>query len=262
MRKLVSLFFTCFLLLGTGTTRAEQFISLNLCADRLLIELARPEQIAAQSPLSRNPLMMLDKLNHDKPTVEPQLHQLLPYLESTVLINERFYPQLVKALRKLGVNILPMSDPQTPEQLFALIRQIGKATGNEARAEQLVAQLDLQKKARIRPLVKTLMLSDTGVVDSRLPPYQILLDLLGLSPLDTELTAQNFSLEKVLLSQPNLLLSFTDKQGYNEQAELLTHPVLQKIFRNRPLVSLPLKYTYCVDHGLWQGAVQIEQQLK
>ncbi|TNH11020.1 helical backbone metal receptor, partial [Testudinibacter sp. TR-2022] len=59
---------------------AEQFVSLTLCSDRLLIELARPEQIAAMSPYSSNPLMMLDKLNHDKPTLQPHLTALLPYL--------------------------------------------------------------------------------------------------------------------------------------------------------------------------------------
>ena len=51
----------------------EQFVSLTLCSDRLLRELAEPSQIAAQSPYSRNPLMMLDKLNTDKPVLEPQL---------------------------------------------------------------------------------------------------------------------------------------------------------------------------------------------
>ena len=33
---------------------SEQFVSLTLCSDRLLIELAKPSQIAAQSPYSKN----------------------------------------------------------------------------------------------------------------------------------------------------------------------------------------------------------------
>jgi iron complex transport system substrate-binding protein len=74
---------------------SEQFVSLTLCSDRLLIELAEPLQIAAQSPYSKNPLMMLDKINTDKPVLEPQLTELLPYLDKTILINETFYPQLV-----------------------------------------------------------------------------------------------------------------------------------------------------------------------
>ena len=242
---------------------SEQFVSLTLCSDRLLIELAEPSQIAAQSPYSKKPLMMLDKINTDKPVLEPQLTELLPYLDKTILINETFYPQLVAELKKLGVKIIPINDsPQTPDELFTLILELGKQLGNEQKAADLVTKLKSQNFHLNRPLTDTLILSETGVVESYYPQYPVLLNLLGLTPLKTPLTAQNFSLEKVILSQPNMLISLTDKQGYNTQAELLQHPMLQDFFKNQPLVSIPMKYTYCFDHGVWQGAEKIYKQLK
>ena len=242
---------------------SEQFVSLTLCSDRLLIELAEPSQIAAQSPYSKKPLMMLDKINTDKPVLEPQLTELLPYLDKTILINETFYPQLVAELKKLGVKIIPINDsPQTPDELFTLILDLGKQLGNEQKAADLVTKLKSQNFHLNRPLTDTLILSETGVVESYYPQYPVLLSLLGLTPLKTPLTAQNFSLEKVILSQPNVLISLTDKQGYNAQAELLHHPMLQDFFKNQPLVSIPMKYTYCFDHGVWQGAEKIYEQLK
>lgn len=241
--------------------KAEQFVSLNLCADRLLIELARTEQIAAMSNYSANSLMMLDKVNVDKPQIEAKLIDLLPYLDKTLLINEQFYPQLVEKLRSLGVKVENIVDPQTPEQLFALILRLGRLTDNQSKAELLVEKLKLQDFRLKLPLAQTLMLSDTGIVESQFQPYRTLLDLLGLSPLEAGLTQQNFSLEKLLLSQPNVLIRLTDKQGYNEQAELVNHPILQKIFQNRPIATIPLKYSYCFDHGLWLGAEQIYRQL-
>ena len=262
MKKTLT-FFTALFLPFTTALAQEQFVSLTLCSDRLLAEIARPEQISAMSPYSKNPLMMLDKLNHDKPTLEPQLSQLLPYLDKTMLINELFYPQLVAELKQLGVKILPINDsPQTPEQLFELILQLGKLTDNQAKAEQLIAKLKSQNVMLNRPLATTLIVSDTGMVDTRQANYQTLLQLLALTPLKTALTPQNFSLEKVLLSQPNILITLTDKQGYNEQVELLSHPLLQNVFQNRPLATIPLKYTYCFDHGIWLGAERIYQQLK
>ncbi len=250
------------LLLTISTAQAEQFVSLNLCADRLLIELARSGQIVAMSNYSANPLMMLDKLNNDKPQIEPTLINLLPYLDKTLLINEQFYPQLVEKLRVLGVKVENISNPQSLEQLFELILHLGKLTGNQPKAEQWVETLKLQNFRLDLPFANTLILSDTGIVESQLQPYRTLLDLLGLSPLKTVLTQQNFSLEKLLLSQPKVLIRLTDKRGYNEQAELLNHPILQKIFQNRPLATIPLKYSYCFDHGLWQGAEKIYQQIK
>ena len=264
MKKTLTFLTALFLSLSTQAKSQEaQFVSLTLCSDRLLAELARPEQIAAQSPYSKNPLMMLDKVNVDKPMLEPQLTALLPYLDKTLLINETFYPQLVADLKKLGAKIVPINDtPQTPDELFALMLQLGKLTGNEAHAEQLVEKLKLQHTQLNLPLTDTLMLSDTGIVEGYFPQYPTLLNLLGLTPLKTPLTAQNFSLEKVLLAEPNVLIEISDRQSYNEQAELLNHPILQNLFKNRPHFRMPMKYTYCFDHGVWQGAEMIYNQRK
>ena len=243
------------------SAHAEQFVSLTLCSDRLLAEIARPEQIAAMSPYSQNPRMMLDKINRDKPILEPQLTALLPYLDKTLLINETFYPQLVADLKRLGVKIVPINDSlQTPEELFELMLQLGKLTDNEAHAERLVKKLKSQHTKLNLSHTDTLMLSETGVVEPVFPQYNLLLALLGLTPLKNTLTPQNFSLEKMLLAQPNWLIEISDQQSYNEQAELLTHPLVKKHFENRPHFRIPMKYTYCFDHGVWQGAERIYSQ--
>ncbi|MBF0751306.1 MULTISPECIES: helical backbone metal receptor [unclassified Pasteurella] len=252
-------FFTALFL--SFSSSGEQFISLTLCSDRLLAELTRPEQIVAQSSYSKNPLMMLDKVNTDKPAIEPQLTALLPYLDKTILINETFYPQLLEELKKLGAKVIPINDdPQTPDELFALILKLGKITDNAIHAEHLVKTLKSQNFKLNQSLTDTLMLSDTGVVESGFPQYSALLNLLGLTPLKIPFTAQNFSLEKMLLTQPNLLIEISDKRSYNEQTELLNHPILKKLFKNRPHFRIPMKYTYCFDHGVWKGAELIYQQ--
>ncbi|BFU61031.1 MULTISPECIES: helical backbone metal receptor [Rodentibacter] len=257
----ISVFFTVLFL--SFSAYAEQFVSLTLCSDRLLIELARPDQIAAMSPYSQKPLMMLDKINQDKPVLEPTLIALLPYLDKTILINETFYPQLVERLKKLGVKIIPINDsPQTPDELFEFILQLGEITQNSAHAEQLVSRLKSQRFPLNQRLTDTLILADTGVAESHLPSYQTLLNLLGLTPLRNPISPQHFSLENVLRSQPHFFIRQTDQQGYNLQSEWLAHPALQNHFKNRPLVTLPLKYTYCFDHGVWQGAEKIYRQVK
>lgn len=257
----IRVFFTA-LFFSVPLWAQEQFVSLTLCSDRLLAELARPEQIAAQSIYSKNPLMMLDKINQNKPALNARLTDLLPYLDKTILLNEQFYPLLVADLKKLGVKILSINDsPQTAEQLFALILELGKRFGNETHAQQLVKKLknsDFQLNQRN---TQTLILSDTGVVEPIFPQYQALLKLLGLTPLESTITAQNFSLEKLLRAQPNWLISISDKQGYNEQAEVLTHPLIANMFPAQRMATMPLKYGYCFDQGVWQGAAMIYRQL-
>ncbi len=242
---------------------SEEFVSLTLCSDRLLIELAEPSQIAAQSPYSKKPLMMLDKINTDKPVLQPQLTELLPYLDKTILINETFYPQLVAELKKLNVKIIPINDsPQTPDELFTLILDLGKQLGNEQKAADLVTKLKSQNFHLNRPLTDTLILSETGVVESYYPQYPVLLNLLGLTPLKTPLTAQKFLIRKSDF-KPTKCAHFTDRQTRLQCASRITAPpYVARFFKNQPLVSIPMKYTYCFDHGVWQGAEKIYEQLK
>lgn len=241
---------------------SEQFVSLNLCSDRLLAEFARPEQIAAMSPYSKKPLMMLDKVNTDKPIVEPQLLDLLPYRDKTILLNELFYPQLVAQLNAYGFKTIALNDsPQTADELFELMLQLGDITQNQAHAKQWVEKLRSKNFKLNQSLTDTLMLSETGIAYTHLPQYQVLLNLLGLTPLKSDLNEQNFSLEKMLLARPNVLIQIADQKSYNERSEWLNHPILQNFFKNKPLATIPMKYTYCFDHGVWLGAEQIWQQL-
>ena len=69
------------------------------------------------------------------------------------------------------------------------------------------------------------------MVESYYPQYPVLLSLLGLTPLKTPLTSQNFSLEKVILSQPNVLISLTDKQGYNATSRIAATPYVARFFQ-------------------------------
>ncbi len=153
--KKTSVIFTALFL--SFSAHAEQFVSLTLCSDRLLAEIARPEQIAAMSPYSQHPRMMLDKINRDKPILEPQLTALLPYLDKTLLINETFYPQLVADLKRLGAKIVPINDsPQTPEALFDLMLQLGK----------LLLKLDrliIIKLAMVKPMPQLHLLTQAQV---------------------------------------------------------------------------------------------------
>lgn len=242
---------------------AQQFISLNLCSDRLLMEVARPEQISAMSLYSKNPLMMLDKVNYDKPTISPTILDILPYLNTTVLINENFYPLLASQLKQLGVRLFPMNnEPKTAEELFELILKLGQETDNIEKAKQLIEQLKSITFPAFFSHNGALLLAETGIVDSTQPHYQLLLSLLGLtsSPLTTQST--NISWENLLLHQPNVLIRLTDKKAYSIQAEQLQHPVLTRLFYQMPKATISMNYTYCFDQGIWLAAEQIFQQLK
>lgn len=247
-----------------------RFVSLTLCSDRLLMALARPEQIAAMSPFSTQPQSMLAQINQDKPVVRPRLSELLPYADATILLNERFYPQLLARLKSLGFRVIGINDsPQTPDELFVLLRQLAELTGNQAAAEALITQIrqttaTLTQQTQAIPLRTVLALSENGIVNLSLPQNKTLLSLLNLRPAPGfEEDNPQFSVEQLLLANPQVLLTLSVSSAYSERGQWLTHPALASLMQQgRAQAAAAAKYTFCFDHGVWQGAVLLMQQLQ
>lgn len=248
---------------------AQRFVSLTLCSDRLLLALAKPTQIAAMSPFSSQPQSMLGHINHNKPVVRARLSELLPYADAAILLNERFYPRLLARLNDLGFRVIGINDdPQTPSELFALLRRIAKLAGNPDKAEALMTKIKTtEQKIRATVAGKTastaLGLSENGLMNMSLPQNQVLLGLLNLKPVKGLAGASTqFSAEKLLLANPQVLLTFAFSSAYSDGGRWLEHPALQSLMQGRVQASTSSKYTMCFDHGVWEGAADLMRQLE
>ena len=80
------------------------------------------------------------------------------------------------------MKIIPINDsPQTPDELFTLILDLGKQLGNEQKAAGFSNKLKSQNFHLNRPLTDTPILSETGVVESYYPQYPVLLSFTRLT---------------------------------------------------------------------------------
>lgn len=245
-----------------ATAKDKQFVSLTLCSDRLLMAIAEPSQIAAMSIYSTDAQFMLGEVNTDKPALRPELSALLPYIHATILINETFYPRLVSRLKALGFEVIGINDnPQTPKQLHQLLRQLGKVLGRSETVEQLIEQLPLVSEKSSTALPKVLFLSENGEINTTQPQYRTLMALLGYQNAWEEATVSHWSVEKLLLTNPELLVFIRATAAYSDTSQWLEHPVVKRFASGRKVADLPTKYTYCFDHGVWQGADWINKQL-
>lgn len=271
-RAVVGWLFILGLLLPLNSWAASsRFVSLSLCSDRLLLELATPEQIVAMSLYSTNPQLMLDKTNTNYPTVDAKLSKLLPYISATILLNETFYPQLVSRLKSLDFHVVGINDnPQTPEELIALITQLGDLINQPEKAQQLIQQIKQTTQTakahqhQFPKPVSTLLLGENGLVNTTLPQTKTLLQLLNLDDaLQGQTQSPNMPLESLILSRPALLMTFpyeVNGDNYSDAAQSLQHPALKRLATQIPHIALPAKYTYCFDHGVWQGINHYLQQ--
>lgn len=240
----------------------QQFVSLTLCSDRLLMALAEPSQIAALSPFSKDPNAMLDKINSNKPVVKANLSDLLPYINTTLLINERFYPQLITRLRELNFRIIAINDsPQTVEELHQFIRRLGNIVQQPNKAEQLIKKTPITHPSVAKKTA--LFITENGLINLTTPQFKTLSQLIDYQAAGQLLSNhyQHVSPEQILRTNPDAIIRFRYSDDYSDGGQWLSHPALQQLAKNKPIATIPVKYTYCFDHGVWQGAKQILQQL-
>jgi len=256
-------------LLGADNTsghKSSRFISLTLCSDRLLMAIAAPEQIAAMSVFSRNANMMLTKVNHNKPMLRPQLSEVLPYADAIVLTNKHFYPQLYKQLQQLNIRVVDIDDkPQSSGELFDVVRQLGRLTGQTATVNALINTLRRQQQRLAnthhqKPLL-ALAIGDNGLIDTQSLAMQTLFAMVNLTAITPSRQHGHSLMENIVLTHPQVIVSFRYGHAYNDRAQILTHPVLRSLQKEAWRVNVADKYIYCFDQGIWQGAERIAEQL-
>ncbi|WP_328592781.1 ABC transporter substrate-binding protein [Ostreibacterium oceani] len=238
----------------------QRFVSLSLCSDRLLIEIANEASIAALSTYSTRPDLMLDRVNRTHPTVKPQINDLLPYADATFLINETFYPQLTRQLRTLNFHVIALNDSTTsPEALIEHINTLGNITNNPSQSRALVAKIKALEDALPALPHDTALVIGYGGLMAALPQYQPFLDLLNLAP-STATQAnrrQQISIENLLANPVNNLIFLTHQSHYSRANAFADNPVLQQLSASAFTIKLATKYLSCYDHGIWLGATQV-----
>ena len=223
--------------LGAEPAPAKQVISLNLCTDQLLMALADPGQIAALSPLARDPL--LSNMAEEAQTfriIKPRsetLLQIQPDLVLTAPYEHRLTRQILTNHR---IEIMTMGFWTSLEAGKEQIRQLARRLGHIDRGQMLINRLD-EAMARVMPVSTARSMLE---IERRLyaPGTQSLVaDLVrqwGLTNHADRLGVGQggfVALERLLGDRPDVLL-VTDSSPMVEDMgiALLRHPALNTVF--------------------------------
>jgi iron complex transport system substrate-binding protein len=230
------------------TSPPQRIVSLNLCADQLVMAFADRDQIAGLTRYAGDPQM----------SAAAATSRGLPILrgsaEEIIAIN----PDLVigmPARRSPAIAVLkshkyPALDLKSPDSYAAIqrsIRQVASAVGHPDRGEAMVARMDREMaglpRSR-RPAVAAYYqrrgyLTGTGtLVDD-------LMKRVGVTNLAGKLkrpALSQISLEELAAAKPNFLIvdTATDKV-VDEGTAMMHHPVLSGILR----IGIPQAWTVC-----------------
>lgn len=226
----------------------HRIMSLNLCADQLLLALADRDQIAGLTRYATDPQM----------SAAAQEARGLPIMDGSAEAVIAANPDLVigmPARRNPAIMLLksrnyPAVDLQSAESYAAIldsIRTVAQAVGHPARGEALIARMNADLAKLPKPARRPVMAyyQRRGFLTGAGTLVDELMTRVGATNLAVKLgkpALSQMSLEEMIAARPDYLVveSATD-QVVDQGTEMLHHPALSRI----PRISIPQAWTVC-----------------
>lgn len=242
----------------------KRIVSINLCADQLVLALADRKQIAGlthnaadptmsgEAAAARGLLLMSDSAEQIL-AIEPDLIVGMPASRSAALA----------ALPRKTYPLLDLDTANSLDEITISIRQTAAAVGHPDRGEALVARMEgelagLPKPGRGRVAAyyqRRGYMTGTGTLIDELMVRVGLVNLageLGKPPLS------QLSLEEMVAAKPAFLIVESATDNVTDQgSEMLHHPALKDI----PRISVPQAWTVCGSPAYTQAARSMVAQI-
>ncbi len=263
------------LVLGTVLAFAGEkpgrILSLNMCTDQLLLDLAEPDQIAGLSPYAAD-------ARRSYFAARARLHPVLLGTAEEVMVRRpdlvvasRFGRQETLALiegRQIAVERfeVALTVAQTRQQIL----RFGEITGNGEKARARVAEIDAAL-SRLRASASTirlriLPLSRRAWVSGRESLLSDMLAQAGLANAAGELGFRHggfASLEAIVRLKPDAILLAREPLGPEDQGEaMLVHPVLAHLFPPERRLVIPESLTVCGGPMVVDAMDRLAKQLR
>jgi iron complex transport system substrate-binding protein len=237
------------------TVRPARIISLDLCADQLVVELVSRDRIAAVTHLAADPAVSaIPEKARGIPITRGAAEDVLRHNPDLVLAGPFGVSATVSLLRRLGRNVVVVPLPQDMEGVGKAVRVVAAAVGEEAKGATMVADFDRRLARLSRPARPSAL--PTAVI------YQIGGSVSGPGSLaDAALASAGFRnmastyrltrggqvpLEYLVAEPPDLLVLGSAPEEYRTVlADNLRHPIIRQLRQRHASLELPWRHWLC-----------------
>lgn len=242
----------------------KRIVSINLCADQLVLALADRSQISGLTHNATDAEMSGEAAKaRGLPLLSNSAEQILAIEPDLIVGMPASRSAALRALPEQSYPLLDLDTANTLDEIYTSIRQTAVAVGHPERGTALVARMrgeiaDLPKpgKGRVAAYYQRRgYMTGTGTLIDELMARVGLVNLagkLGKPPLS------QLSLEEMVAAQPDYLIveSATDKVT-DQGSEMLHHPALKDI----PRISVPQAWTVCGSPAYTAAARSMAEQI-
>ncbi len=238
--------------------KPQRIVSINICADALVLELAPRASIASVTFLATDSdYSPKASAAQGIPVNRGKAEEILA-LQPDLVVAGRYTGQTtVRLLRSLGFNLveleMPVSIAQAREQIHRLATALEEPARGDAVIAQLDARLDAVKEAgdSRRPLAA--IYQPNGFTAGQGSLADEMLGWAGIDNLAARVGIRfwgNLSLEQLILATPDLLIVEPGtKSGPALARQLLSHPALEHLKSRVMTLEIPSRYWSCA--GPW-----------
>jgi iron complex transport system substrate-binding protein len=234
--------------------KPTRIVSLNMCADELVLRLADPQHIASVTWLSRDPRdSNVASLAARVPVNHGLAEEIIPLKPDLVVAGAHTTRTAVAMVRRVGVPLDELDVPENLEDVRRQIRRVAGLVGEPERGEKIIDGMNVALAALPaapqsgRP--RAIVLNPNGVTVGKGTLVDELMTRAGLVNVAAQIDLGNYGqvpLEVLVANPIDVLILGSSRDGAPSLAtEILRHPVLSALARRARLVVMPGRLWSC-----------------
>jgi iron complex transport system substrate-binding protein len=239
---------------GDPAPTPRRVVSLNLCADELVLRLAQPQNVASVTWLSR------DRRNSNVaeiaagiPINHGRAEEIIALKPDLVIAGAYGAPAAVAMLKRAGIPLHVLGVPNSLTDVRNQIREIADLVGEHDRGEAVIGDMDRSLAAVVLPAAsarpRAAVLNPNGMTMAKGTLLDDIMTRAGLTNVAAELAIDKYGqvpLETIVTEDPDVLILSASRDGPPALAtDILRHPVLTALAGRTRLVVLPGRLWNC-----------------
>lgn len=243
---------------------AARVVSLDYCADAYLLALAAPGAIAALSPDADAPYSYIRDRANAFPQHGGSAEEILTLAPDLVLRSGVADRRLDGFLERQAIPTASLGYAQSLADARQALRSAGAALGREARADQLLAEMD-RRQARLAervaaldalgPRPTALYVTPSGITTGSGTYIDEAFGMAGIVNLLGSEGVEGFSLltvEDLATRRPDLMVAsfFDSRRGWRADWRFAQHPVAARAMGRAARVAVPARQWGCAGYYL------------
>lgn len=232
----------------------QRIVSLNLCADQLLLDLVPRERIAGLSFLASDPSMsVMHETARGLPALQGSAEEILALNPDLIVAGEYSTPATVDLLRRLGRRVVIVPMASSFEEIRAAVRVVAEAVGDADRGTTAIAAFDQSLNAVRQSLTGPRRTAVAMQVNSLASgPGSLVDEVLDAAGYENVARTHKLGrggslpLERLVITPPDLIVLANSGDDFRTVlGDNLRHPSFVRLTGSQMSVHLPMSQWLC-----------------